>query len=140
MQSLEYQLEKLGDQLNKLENLPIPTFSETKDFSEAKNQTSGIGGFKNLGIMAIGGAVSPIVSNMINKFIPIGNLAPVMAGLFLKVAVKNDTASKIADGLIIASLSTFIGGLFAGKIGFSEGNEDEREAFSENRIGAVNFG
>ena len=140
MQSLEYQLEKLGDQLTKLEQAPMPIFSEHKDFSEKDFSENLTHGFKDLGIMAVGGAIAPIAGTLINKFIPIGNLAPVLGGLAIKFIVKNPMASKVADGMIIASLSMFVSGLLAGRIGFSEGNEDDREAFSENRIGAVNFG
>ena len=141
MQTIEYQLEKLNDQLTKLETMSVPSFSETRDFSEHKEFSEGnMSGFKDLAIMAGGGAIAPIASSLINRFVPIGTLGAVLVGFGLKVIVKNPTVSKLADGMIIASLSQFISNLMAGKIGFSEGNDDERESFSENRIGAVNFG
>jgi hypothetical protein len=54
--------------------------------------------------------------------------------------VKNPTAGKLADGMIIASLSMFVGNLLSGKVGFSETISDERESFSEQRVGGINFG
>lgn len=134
-QQLVYQLEKINDSLNKLDVAPnVPQFSETKDFSEGRN-------FKELGMMAVGGAISPIAGGIINKWIPVGNLAPLIAGFGIKVIVKNQTAQKIADGMIIASLAKFMEGLLQGKLGFGEGEREEAStSFSEMRVGGVNFG
>lgn len=90
--------------------------------------------------MAVGGAVSPIASSLINKWIPVGNLGSALVGLGLKFIVKsNPTVQNIANGMIVSSLSSFVGNLMQGKLGFSEGDED-MPAFSEARVGGVNFG
>lgn len=134
MQGLEYQLEKLNDKIATLEKTePIPQFAEFEgaEFSES---------FKELGLMAVGGAVSPIASSLINKWIPVGNLGSALVGLGLKFIVKsNPTVQNIANGMIVSSLSSFVGNLMQGKLGFSEGDED-MPAFSEARVGGVNFG
>jgi hypothetical protein len=132
--SLAYQLEKLNDKIDSIETAPVKfseTFQTAPQFGE---------GFKELGIMAVGGAISPIVGNIINKFIPIGALGGLLGGFAIKTLVKNPTAGKLADGMIIASMSQFVGNLLGGKMGFSETAEDDPASFSEQRVGGINFG
>ena len=132
---------ELGALQAKVDGLQTQTkqFSEAdlSDFAETK-----IAGFdlKRLAVMAAGGAVAPVAANIINKFVPIGNLAPALAGIILRFVVKNQTVRSFSDGMVIASLSTFIGNLLQGKIGFSEGNRDDDFDFAETRMGGVNFG
>lgn len=136
MNELDYRLEKITDKLGE-----ISKQDNTPQFSEVLNpDTEFSESFKELGLMAVGGAIAPIANNAINKFVPIGNLGAALAGLGLKFMVKNNTVQNIANGLIIASLSGFVSNLLAGKLGFGEGMNDENESFSEQRVGAVNFG
>lgn len=137
MQTLEYQLEKINDKLVELEK-PAASFSEAFDNVPQFNE-----GFKDLGLMAAGGAIAPLASQIINKYIPVGNLGSALVGMGLKFIVKNNTVQRVADGMIVASLSMFISNLLAGKLGFGEGistNRDDNVAFSEQRVGGVNFG
>lgn len=138
MNDLEYKLEKISDKLTLLESPPASKqFSEVDvpEFAESDK------GFKNLGIMALGGAIAPIASNVLNKFIPVGSLGSVLVGAGLKFIVRNNTVQRVGDGMIISGLSVFISNLLAGKVGFGEGMRDNEDvAFSEQRIGAVNFG
>lgn len=132
--SLAYQLEKLNDKIDSIETAPVK-------FSESLSTAPQFGeGFKELGLMAVGGAIAPVASNLINRFIPIGALGGLLGGFAIKTLVKNPTAGKLADGMIIASLSQFVGNLLGGKIGFSETAEDDPASFSEQRVGGINFG
>lgn len=132
--NLVYQLEKLNDKIDSIESNPVK-FSEGISSAPVYSE-----GFKDLAIMAVGGAVSPIASSLINRFIPIGALGGLLGGFAIKTIVKNPMAGKLADGMIIASLSMFVGNLLGGKIGFSETISDERDSFSEQRVGGINFG
>lgn len=145
MQELDYQLQKITDELSKLnsaspENSLDSKFSELKEVVMEESRFGSKESFKTLGIMAIGGAVSPVVSNIVNKFIPVGSLGAAVGALGLRFIIKNRTVQNFADGMIIASLSQFVANLLQGKIGFSEGGNDDEFAFSEQRVGAVNFG
>lgn len=142
MNDLEYKLEKISDKLTLLET-PQSTKQFSEQFHDVPEFAEGDKGFKNLGIMALGGAIAPIASNVLNKFIPVGSLGSVLVGAALKFMVKNNTVQRVGDGMIISGLSVFISNLLAGKVGFGEGgfsNNDDDVAFSEQRIGSVNFG
>jgi hypothetical protein len=77
--TLVYQLEKLNDKIDSIESTPIK-FSESLSSSPVYSE-----GFKELGIMAVGGAISPIASNLINKFIPIGALGGLLGGFAIRL-------------------------------------------------------
>lgn len=123
----------------KLDKMTVPTFSENKEYSEFGGGKSG---FKSLGLMAVGGAVSPLLEQYIGKYLPFGSLTPLVVGFGLKLGVKNAMAQDVANGMIIASLSKIISNVISGKgFSFAEGVvQDDSPAFSEMRIGGVNFG
>lgn len=75
---------------------------------------------------------------MINRFVPLGSLAPIAVGGIMRFAIKNPMVQTVADGMIVAGISAFIAQALAGRLGFSEGRDNDE--FSENRIGGVNFG
>lgn len=122
---------KLDNMISRLDT--TPQFSELKsaEFSE---------GFKDLAIMGAGGAISPIISNVINRFVGLGDLAPLVAGFALRTIVKNHTVQLVANGIIISSISKLVSNILQGRIGFSETREDDSISFSETRVGGVNFG
>lgn len=141
MQSMLELSTELGTLQAKVDGLQTQTkqFDE-KDVEEmfSEGRLAGLD-LKRLALMAAGGAAAPVASNIINKFVPVGNIAPAIAGIGLRLIIKNATVRAFSDGMIIAGLSTFIGNLLQGQIGFGEDTNDDFD-FAETRMGGVNFG
>lgn len=144
-QELVYQLEKLNDNISKLEQTnqtQMVKFSE-EEFSEFR-----LGGMKDLIPLTVGAVGAPVIQAALGRIVPFGRLIPVVAGFLIRAMSKNSTIQNIGTGMIVTAVATIVANLIAGR-GFSEYdegmfNEDEiafsEDGFSEDRIGDVTYG
>ncbi len=150
MQSLELVLEKLNDKVDGLRDLP--KFSEGSDISNVPQFEEGRP-IKQLGLLALGGALAPMAGSYISKYVPqVGSFAPIAAGFAVRMLLgkKYKIAEDIGDGMIIAGFSKLVSDLLGGKLPFSEAygfntqsaqvGQPQPTVFSETRVGGVNFG